>query len=162
MEKWPLTIWFLENMDFKNVIFNLALLIVILRSYDDVFIWIQRMLLMISHHWCHQATSHYLNQCWPSPLSSYGFSRPQWVSFGVTVYPMNYAHTFVVLYFVIIIQCGVVIIEGHVVIIEFGVIIIECCVVIIQCGVVIIQCCVIITWSVFIQNTHNRHPIARP
>ena len=30
--------------------------------------------------WCHQATSHYLSQCWPSFLSPYGIIRPQWVN----------------------------------------------------------------------------------
>ena len=29
--------------------------------------------------WCHQAPSHYLNQCWPSSVSPYGFTGPQWV-----------------------------------------------------------------------------------
>ena len=29
--------------------------------------------------WCRQATSHYLNQCWPRSLSPYGVIRPQWV-----------------------------------------------------------------------------------
>ena len=29
--------------------------------------------------WCHQATSHYLNQCWPSIMTSYGMTRSQWV-----------------------------------------------------------------------------------
>ena len=29
--------------------------------------------------WCHQAKSHYLSQCWPSSLSPYGVTRPQWV-----------------------------------------------------------------------------------
>ena len=29
--------------------------------------------------WCHQATSHYLSQCWPRLLSSYDVTRPQWV-----------------------------------------------------------------------------------
>ena len=29
--------------------------------------------------WCHQAKSHYLSQCWPRSLSSYGVTRPQWV-----------------------------------------------------------------------------------
>ena len=29
--------------------------------------------------WCHQATSHYLNQCWPRSLSPYGVTKPQWV-----------------------------------------------------------------------------------
>ena len=30
--------------------------------------------------WCRQATSHYLNQCWPRSLSPYGVTRPQWVN----------------------------------------------------------------------------------
>ena len=30
--------------------------------------------------WCHQATSHYLSQCWPSSLAPYGVARPQWVN----------------------------------------------------------------------------------
>ena len=31
--------------------------------------------------WCHQATSHYLSQCWPRFMSPYGVTRPQWVKF---------------------------------------------------------------------------------
>ena len=31
-------------------------------------------------NWCHQATSHYLNQCWPSSKMPYGFFRLQWVN----------------------------------------------------------------------------------
>ena len=27
--------------------------------------------------WCHQATSHYLNQCWPRSILPYGITRPQ-------------------------------------------------------------------------------------
>ena len=30
--------------------------------------------------WCCQATSHYLSQCWPRTLSSYGATGPQWVN----------------------------------------------------------------------------------
>ena len=30
--------------------------------------------------WCHQATSHYLSQCWLSSLLPYGIARPQWVN----------------------------------------------------------------------------------
>ena len=30
--------------------------------------------------WCRQATSHYLNQCWPRSLSPYGVTKPQWVN----------------------------------------------------------------------------------
>ena len=29
--------------------------------------------------WCHQATSHYLNQCWPRSLPPCDVTRPQWV-----------------------------------------------------------------------------------
>ena len=28
---------------------------------------------------CRQATSHYLSQCWPSSMSPYGVTMPQWV-----------------------------------------------------------------------------------
>ena len=28
--------------------------------------------------WCRQATSHYLNHCWPRSMSLYGVTRPQW------------------------------------------------------------------------------------
>ena len=30
--------------------------------------------------WCHQVTSHCLNQCWPSSISPYGITRPQCVN----------------------------------------------------------------------------------
>ena len=30
--------------------------------------------------WCRQATSHYLNQCWPRSSMPYGVTRPQWVN----------------------------------------------------------------------------------
>ena len=30
--------------------------------------------------WCRQATSHYLNPCWPRSLPPYGVTRPQWVN----------------------------------------------------------------------------------
>ena len=29
--------------------------------------------------WCRKATSHYLRQCWPRYMSTYGITRPQWV-----------------------------------------------------------------------------------
>ena len=29
--------------------------------------------------WCRQATSHYLNQCWPRSMSPYGITRPKWL-----------------------------------------------------------------------------------
>ena len=30
--------------------------------------------------WCHQATSHYLMQCWPRSTLAYGITRPQWIN----------------------------------------------------------------------------------
>ena len=36
--------------------------------------------------WCRQATSHYLSQCWPSSMSPYGVTRPQWVN---NINPIN-------------------------------------------------------------------------
>ena len=35
--------------------------------------------------WYHEVTSHYLSQCWPSSVSSYGVTRPQ----SVNVYSMK-------------------------------------------------------------------------
>ena len=32
--------------------------------------------------WCRLAASHYLNQCWRSPYSPYGITRPLWVKFS--------------------------------------------------------------------------------
>ena len=46
---------------------------------DGKSTWVQVMV------WCHQATSHYLSQCWPRSLSPYGVIRPQWVKTPRTV-----------------------------------------------------------------------------
>ena len=71
----------------KNVIFNLALLICIFKSsYDNVLKWKPHDLtddksrLVQVMAWCHKATSHYLNQCWPRSPTPYGITRPQWVN----------------------------------------------------------------------------------
>ena len=71
-------------MWFKNVIFNLALLIGIFKSfYDNVISWMPQDLtddkstLVQVMAWCHQATSHYLNQCWPRSPTPYGVTRPR-------------------------------------------------------------------------------------
>ena len=72
--------------DFKNVIFNLVLLIGIFKSsYDNVLRWMpqdltdDRSTLVQVMAWCRQATSHYLNQCWPISPTPYGVTRPQCV-----------------------------------------------------------------------------------
>ena len=36
--------------------------------------------------WCPQATSHYLSQCWPSSMSPYGITRPEWVNINILTY----------------------------------------------------------------------------
>ena len=76
-----------SKCDFKNVIFNLALLIGIFKSsYDNVLRWMPRDLtddkstLVQVMAWCCHATSHYLNQCWPRSPTPYGVTRPQWVN----------------------------------------------------------------------------------
>ena len=47
-------------------------------------IWLEftRTQRMRSQHWSisHQASSHYLNQFWPRPVSPYGVTMPQWVN----------------------------------------------------------------------------------
>ena len=73
--------------EFKSVIFNLALLIGIFKSYyDNVLRWMPQNVtdgksaLAQVMAWCRQATSHYLSQCWPRSTSPYGVTRPQWVN----------------------------------------------------------------------------------
>ena len=55
------------------------------RSYDNAFRWVPWVLtddeltLVQVMACCHQATSHYLSQCWLRSLSPNGITRPQWV-----------------------------------------------------------------------------------
>ena len=53
---------------------ELALRWMSLHLTDDKSILVQVMA------WCHQATSHYLSQCWPRSLSPYGVTRSQCVN----------------------------------------------------------------------------------
>ena len=76
-----------SSCDFENVIFNLALLIGIFKSsYDNVLRWMPQNLtddkstLVQVMAWRHQATSHYLNQCWLRFSTPHGITRPQWVN----------------------------------------------------------------------------------
>ena len=77
---------FIITILFENVIFNHVLLIGIFKSaYDNVRRWMPQDLtddkptLVQVMAWCHQATTHYLNQCWPRSPTPYGVTRPQWV-----------------------------------------------------------------------------------
>ena len=76
-----LAIFFRINWTHESI-----LLIVIFRScHDDALWWMPQDLtddkstLVQVMAWCHQATSHYLSQCWLSSLSPYGVTRPPWV-----------------------------------------------------------------------------------
>ena len=77
--------------DSKNGIFNLVLLIGIFRSYDTVLRWMpqdfsdDKSTLVQVMAWCRQATSHYLNQCWPRSQTPYGIIKPPWVLTRYTV-----------------------------------------------------------------------------
>ena len=71
----------------KDVIFNIVLLIGIFRSsHDNALSWMSqdrtddKSILVQVMAWCHQATSHYLSQCWPRSLSPYDITRPQWLN----------------------------------------------------------------------------------
>ena len=73
--------------DFKTAIFNLVLLIgIFTSSNDNALRWMpwdltdDKSTLVQVMAWCRQATSHYLSQCWPSSMSPYGVTRPQWVN----------------------------------------------------------------------------------
>ena len=50
-----------------------------------------RSTLVLVMAWCHQATSHYLSQCWPRSMSPHGVSGPQWVNVKYRIYcwPIN-------------------------------------------------------------------------
>ena len=80
-----------SSCDFENVIFNLALLICIFKSSSNNMLrWMPQDLTDDINHdkstlvqvmaWCHQAASHYLNQCWTRAPMPYGVTRPQWVN----------------------------------------------------------------------------------
>ena len=76
---------------FKTAIFNLVLLIGFFRSsYDNAprsMPWDltdDKSTLGQVMAWCRPATSHYLSQCWPSSMSHYGITRPQWVNGLIT------------------------------------------------------------------------------
>ena len=71
---------------FKTAIFNLVLLIGIFTSSNDNALgWMpwdltdDKSTLIQVMAWCRQTTSHYLSQCWPSPMSPYSVTRPQWI-----------------------------------------------------------------------------------
>ena len=72
--------------NFRYVIFKWILVIDVWGiSYEIALRWMPQDLtdhkstLVQVMAWCHQARSHYLNQCWPRCPMPYGVTRPQWV-----------------------------------------------------------------------------------
>ena len=43
---------------------------------ETALCWMPQNTLVQIMVWCHQATSHYLSQCWPRSMLSYGITRP--------------------------------------------------------------------------------------
>ena len=80
-------------MPFQTAIFNLLLLIgIFTSSKDNALRWMpwdltdDKSTLVQVMALCRQATSNYLSQCWPSSMSPYGVTRPQWVNQLILVF----------------------------------------------------------------------------
>ena len=76
-----------SEWDFRWVIFKLILMIdgwsisceIILR-WMSLDLTDEKSTLVQVMAWCHQATSHYLSQCWPRSMPPCGITMPQWVN----------------------------------------------------------------------------------
>ena len=76
-----------HGSNFQNLIFKCILQNSRLGThYEITFRWmpqnltIEKSTLVQVMVWCCQAASHYLNQCWPRSVLSYGVTGPQWVN----------------------------------------------------------------------------------
>ena len=81
---------------FSNVIFKLILAINDWRIFCKILIkwlWLDltddKSTLVQVMASCRQATSHYLSQCWPTPMSPYDVARPRWVNKITGFLPMT-------------------------------------------------------------------------
>ena len=77
----------------RCVIFKLIIGNTVLGTHCEIALWWmqqhftnERSTLVQVMAWCRQATSHFLSQCWPSSMSPYGITRPQWVNALCTCY----------------------------------------------------------------------------
>ena len=70
---WPLIFKLILVIECWGISSEIALIWMSLYFTDDPSTLVQVMA------WCRQAANHYLIQCWPRSLSSYGVTRPQWV-----------------------------------------------------------------------------------
>ena len=69
-----------KHMFMSTCGYEIALRWIPLNTFDDKSALVQ------VKAWCHQATNHYLSQCWPRFMFPYGVSRTQWVN-GTTLRP---------------------------------------------------------------------------
>ena len=76
-----LIFWIISVIDGWVISSELALRWMSLDLTDDKSTLVQVMA------WCHQATSHYLNQCWPRSMWPNGITRPQWVNVQFSTQP---------------------------------------------------------------------------
>ena len=102
---WILTHWPLRDvvaLNFKSVISECMLRIKLMSTSCKNIWWMpqetfdNKSKLVQVMAWCHQATSHYLNQCWPRSMSPSGVTRPQWVNMNLLQIsagiPWNWCH----------------------------------------------------------------------
>ena len=89
-----LTHWPLGDLDaISKLPFSISFLSIVIftSSKDNALRWMPRNLtddkstLVQVMSWCRQAPSHYLSQCWPSSMSPYGVTRPQWVNVTISL-----------------------------------------------------------------------------
>ena len=65
---------FTSRVDILSISYEIALRWMPQNFTDDKSILVEVMA------WCHQATSHYLGQCWPRSISPNYVAKPQWVN----------------------------------------------------------------------------------
>ena len=75
------------DSNFKCLFFKHILLNIVVSISSEIALWWmpedlidEKSTLVQVMACCHQATSHYLNQCWPSSLTLNDITRPQWVN----------------------------------------------------------------------------------
>ena len=82
--KTTVNIWLIGDVAVKSVIFKLMSSIDLSISCESALRWMPQDIndndsaLFQVMAWCHQLTSHHLNQCCLRPMTPYGLTRPQW------------------------------------------------------------------------------------
>ena len=99
LTRWPLVV-ILKMHFFFHIHFTNWYLIILYTSCETDLKWVPQNPTDEKSQaipWCHQATCHYLSQCWPSFMASYGITGPWWVkSWLITVQIYHwYVHAYV-------------------------------------------------------------------